>query len=45
VGLCGNHKAAFLLLAPGLLKFVSYYQQKEDDKYFSEVMYVRSPGE
>ena len=37
--------AAFLVLAPGLSKFISYYQQKKEDKYFSEVMYVRNPGE
>jgi hypothetical protein len=37
--------AAFLILAPGLSKVVSYYQQKKKEKYFSEVMYVRNPGE
>jgi hypothetical protein len=37
--------AAFLILAPGLSKVISYYQQKKEDKYVSEVMYVRNPGE
>jgi len=37
--------AAFLILTPCLTKTVSYYQQKKEDKYFNEVMYVRNPGE
>jgi hypothetical protein len=37
--------AALLILAPCLSKVVSYYQQKKEEKYFSEVMYVRNSGE
>ena len=37
--------AAFLIFAPCLSKVVSYYQQKKEDKYFSEIKYVRNPGE
>jgi hypothetical protein len=36
--------AAFLVLVPGLLKVVSYYQHKKEDKCFSEVTYFRHPG-
>jgi hypothetical protein len=37
--------AAFLLFAPGISQFVSYCQKKKEERCFSEVMYVRNPGE
>jgi hypothetical protein len=34
-----------LLLAPGISRFISYCQQKKEDKSSSEVVYICNPGE